>query len=949
MVKRLLTLAAVIMAAAVSWAETTFPVTLEITDEASFAQWTVINANEATSANTWTYNSADALYTEDRKNAADDWLVSPAVHLEPGKYEVGGYVVQRSLYSSDKQSFELTMGTAPTAEAQTTVFASESAYTSKLYKATTGVVTVAVAGDYHFAIHLISKSYMGNCGFQKFVISKMAPIPAHVSGLTVEAGAKGALQATLKWTNPTKDSDGADLAKFSGVKVSRGSQLIATLAGAKGEAMTYVDTDITSAGTYTYSVLAYNEDADAKGAAPTATTGWVGVDTPKPVTDLAAVTDGGKVTLTYAAPTEGVNGGYVDLAGLTYRITRGTEVLAEDFAGTTYTDSVASLGRYTYSVQAQAGGKTSTAQSLTVRAGDGFGVPYSESFDQASAADLFTIKNVSGDIRTWKYNSSKKCMEYWGNSSFADHWIFTPPIKLEAGKTYELKFNTGLENAASSTSYKNLEVSVGTVDLVAAQTTKLFAEQIKSAIMEGKTAYYTAPADGSYNFAFRVYGATNSYSIYLDDISVDVAAVIPAAVADFSATPAAKGALAVALSWTNPAKTVSGLDLAAIDKVEVYRGADLISTLENPQPGVAAAVTDSVPAAGVYTYQVYAYVGENRSAAAAVTTAWVGNDTPAAPANATLALADGKPVVTFDAVTAGVNGGYIDTDALAYTITRMPDEAVVAEGVKTTTYTDNSVLPLAKYSYTIVAKVGEQESEAAQTNAIVLGDALELPYHTALDNADDAAIWTMYDANADGKTWSFNASKGYLESGFSSKDGDAAFTPQFRTVKGNHKLTYSVHGYSGRYGDAYNVALAQNSDFADATVIGQYPDKDIAFSMFEERTLDFAVAADGVYSIGFVQKSTDPWGISLCDVTIERVLPTGITEAVAASGVRYDRAAQSLVLAQPGRVTVASVNGAVVAVADAQTALSVAHLAQGVYVATVVGADGKQSHVKFVK
>lgn len=949
MVKRLLTLAAVMMVAAAGWAETTFPVTLEITDEASFAQWTVINANEATSANTWTYNSSDALYTEDKKNAANDWLVSPAVHLEPGKYEVSGYVVQRSIYSSDKQSFELTMGTAPTAEAQTTVFASDKAYQSKLYKATTGAVTVTAAADYHFAIHLTSASYMGNCGFQKFVISKVAPVPAHVSGLSAEAGAKGALQATLKWTNPTKDSDGADLAKFSGVKVNRGSQVIATLTGAKGEAMTYVDTDIATAGTYTYSVLAYNEDGDAKGTAPTATTGWVGIDTPSPVTDLAAATDGGKVTLTYTAPAGGVNGGYVDLDGVTYRITRNSEVLAEDFAGTAYTDSVASLGSYTYSVQAQAGGKASAARSLTVRAGDGFSVPYSESFDQASAADLFTIRNESGDTRTWKYNSSKKCMEYWGNSSSADHWLFTPPIKLEAGKTYELKFKTGLENAASASSYKNLEVSVGNGDSVAAQTIKLYAEQIKSAIMEGKTTYYTAPADGRFNFAFRVFGATNSYSIYIDDISVDEAAIIPAAVADLKATPAAKGALAVELSWTNPATTESGLDLAEISRVEVYRGSELICTMENPQAGAAAAVTDSVPAAGVYTYQVYAYLGEDKSAAAAVTTVWVGNDTPEAPANASFALADGKPVITFDAVTVGVNGGYVDTDALTYTITRMPDEAVVAEGLKDTTFTDSSVLSLAKYSYTIVAKVGEQESEPTQTNAIVLGEALELPYHTALDKADDAAVWTMYDANADGKTWSFNANKGYLESGFSSKDGDAAFTPEFRTVKGNHKLTYSIHGYSGRYGDAYNVVLAKNSDYAGAAVLEQYPDKDIAFSMFEERTLDFEVAEDGVYNIGFVQKSTDPWGISLCGVTIERVLPTGITEAVAASGVRYNRAAQSLVLAQPGRVTVVSVNGAVVMVADAQTALSVAHLAQGVYVATVATADGKQSHVKFVK
>ena len=88
--KRLLTLAAVVMTAAVNWAQTTFPVTLDIADEASFAKWTVIDANATTSANTWGYSNSEALYPQDTKAAANDWLISPSVHLEAGKYEVSG-------------------------------------------------------------------------------------------------------------------------------------------------------------------------------------------------------------------------------------------------------------------------------------------------------------------------------------------------------------------------------------------------------------------------------------------------------------------------------------------------------------------------------------------------------------------------------------------------------------------------------------------------------------------------------------------------------------------------------------------------------------------------------------------------------------------------------------------------------------------------------------------
>ncbi|MDO4512029.1 MAG: hypothetical protein Q4B68_09465 [Bacteroidales bacterium] len=890
MVKQLLTVAAAVMTAAMGWAQTTFPATIEITDEASFASWTVIDANATTSANTWGYDAtnSEALYPEDKKNAANDWLISPAIYLEPGKYEVSGYVIQRSSYSSDKQAFELTFGAEATVAGQTT-FANVTSYQSKLYTATTGNVVVTTAGNYHFAIHLKSSSYMGNCGFKKFVINKLAPVPAHVSDLAVAAGENGALQAIITWTNPTKDSDGNDLQKFSGVKVKHGTTVLATLNGAVGEAMTYVDNTITNAGRYTYSVIPFNEDGEAAGTAPTATSNWIGTDTPKPVTDLAASTDGSKVTLTFTAPTESANGGYVDWSALTYRISRNSTVLNEAFSGTTFEDSVTSLGSYTYSVQAQADGKRAAAQSVTVRAGEGFPVPYSETFDAASSLDLFTIINVSGGSRTWNYNSTRKCAQYWGNATNADQWLITPPVILEAGKTYELKFNAGLENAVSTSSYKQLNVYVGKGDKVEDQTTELFGELISSAIMNGKTAYFTAPANGGYNFGFRVTGATNTYSIFVDNISVKVAEVIPAAVGEFKAEAAAEGALAANISWVNPSKAVSGLDLESLDKVEVYRGSDLVYTDENPQVGAACAIIDAVEAAGSYTYKAYAYVGTQKSAVATSTVAWVGPDTPAAPAAATLALVEGKPVVTFNAVTAGVNGGYINTAALTYTITRNPDAEVVAEGIKDTTFTDNAVLSLAKYSYTIVAKVGEQESAPITTNALVIGDALELPWETSLASEDEAAIWAFYDANADGKTWSYNTRNADLETGFGAKDGDAAFTPPFHTLKGDHILTYSIHGYSSRYGDAYNVVIANNGDFAGATTIAEYGDKDIAFSMFESRTINFRVEAEGTYHIGFVQKASDPWGIYLKDVKIERVIPTGVNDldAKAVKSVRY--------------------------------------------------------------
>lgn len=89
----------------VGWAQTVPPCTLEITDAETFARdWTVIDVNSDVSANTWAYNDGNAMYAQDKSNAADDWLIAPAVTLEAGKaYKVSAYVKHSSTFGSDKQ------------------------------------------------------------------------------------------------------------------------------------------------------------------------------------------------------------------------------------------------------------------------------------------------------------------------------------------------------------------------------------------------------------------------------------------------------------------------------------------------------------------------------------------------------------------------------------------------------------------------------------------------------------------------------------------------------------------------------------------------------------------------------------------------------------------------------------------------------------------------------
>ena len=164
----------------VGWAQTVPPCTLEITDAETFARdWTVIDVNSDVSANTWAYNDGNAMYTQDKSNAADDWLIAPAVTLEAGKaYKVSAYVKHSSTFGSDKQKIELKIGMAPTVEGLTTRLVYDEFFQSKLFVEKSGTFSPAESGVFYVGLHCSSGSYMGDLYFQKIVIEEAPVYPS---------------------------------------------------------------------------------------------------------------------------------------------------------------------------------------------------------------------------------------------------------------------------------------------------------------------------------------------------------------------------------------------------------------------------------------------------------------------------------------------------------------------------------------------------------------------------------------------------------------------------------------------------------------------------------------------------------------------------------------------------------------------------------------------------
>lgn len=136
---------------------------------------------------------------------------------------------------------------------------------------------------------------------------------------------------------------------------------------------------------------------------------------------------------------------------------------------------------------------------------------------------------------------------------------------------------------------------------------------------------------------------------------------------------------------------------------------------------------------------------------------WVGPDVPKAPAEVTVDFNEEQNLfnINWTPVTEGVNGGYVDPQAVSYTVTRIPGDVVVAENI-TGLQTTHIYAPdgIEHITFKVTASQGGLTSDAAVSEPVVSG-SLKLPYDmTDTDNSYGYADnWTIIDANDDGRTW----------------------------------------------------------------------------------------------------------------------------------------------------------------------------------------------------
>ncbi len=641
MKKQLLTLATALALSTPTWADA-LPYSQSFDTKDAFNTMTLWHAD--TDTHDWDYSSSAArFYPGTRYNSYNAWFFTPSLDLEAGKTYVITFTTWiSSSGSSNYKDLYVSYGTDCTAESQTQVWMEN--IQSSTHTAKKLTITPETTGAYNIGFHTEASSGSSNdILVDDILIKEYISLPGKATDVTATPGEKGVLSVTLSWTNPSVNDGGSALNQLSGAKIYRTdsswvtmgeSNLIATITDgvAPGQTSTWTDNTIDKPGTYYYNIVPFNDNGNSSLTPDKIKTAYVGPDTNIGATKnvVASAVEGNDkaITLTWDAPT-GTNGGYIDPAAVAWKITRKgaeTVVLEEAWSGQPpylYTDAnLPGLAAYTYTVQYIYNDKTETtgATSNAIAAGGTAALPYSETFPTTTISPIYTQLPAN----SWGVASG--AAYFASTSSVKEGWLLTPPFELKKGVAYDIDYQTWV---SSATYPKQVALTVGKEATAEAQTTILADENISNtssyATTANKSVRYFAEEDGVVYFGFHVSGTAVTGRTSIDNISIKEVKVVPEAAKDFTATPDEDDELAVNLAWTNPTNDNLGNALSSIDKIEVYRGDVIIKKYINAEPGKQMTLTDEgIEKAGIYTYKIIAYLGQNPGEEATASSGLVG-------------------------------------------------------------------------------------------------------------------------------------------------------------------------------------------------------------------------------------------------------------------------------------------------------------------------------------
>ncbi len=770
------------------------PYTPSFADASDQAAFTFIDANE--DGKTWKFDKDNAspantvaVYSY-ATEAADDWLVTPAIKLEAGKaYYFGIDAAARSATYTEK--FEVLLGAEASADkfTKSVIPATEVKWTAadgyKTFE--NGAVTVDETGYYYFGIHAISDAGMWNLYVNNLVVKAGAAVtaPAAVTDFAV-AQTEGKLEAVVSFKAPAKTIGGEDLTDLTKIDVLRNGEVVKSFGGGAGaaawdaSAQDYENGEEVSAINFGDGTTATLSKADGSNAPKYYTSGtsvrmYAGntltvasdkiikkivftFDTAKnPAFDVDPGTfdadsytwTGAASSILFTVPNTSGQQTRIKTMTIEYEASAGLTPAAEY----SFVDEVPAIGAYSYQVipyNASGAGQKSDAIDVFVIVSQQ--VPYIVDFSNEGVIDFFQVIDANNDGKTWAWSESYHAYNKYNSDQDADDYLISLPIALEAGKKYDVIVNA---NAAMEDYPERFEVKVGKEATVEGLTiTAIEPTEVTSEEGTDFKGTFTATESGNYYVAIHAISEKDNFYLCVNKLTVDVAPLgtSPAAVTDLAVAAGAQGALEANVTFTAPSKTLDGDALTEnISKIEIIRNDVVVNSIEDVVPGSAQAWKDeNVENTKTYTYQVVGYNASGKGLISEKVSVYVGTDIPVIES---VSATDNGTSVTLSwtkATTEGPNGGYVDPTKVKYEVWSLKivetmfgqsldyDEllATVTDGnsYDVTLNTDEGE---PDYKYWAVKPVNETGEGNAIVASLLVGAPYDLPYTDSFTNGTD--------------------------------------------------------------------------------------------------------------------------------------------------------------------------------------------------------------------
>lgn len=442
-----------------------------------------------------------------------------------------------------------------------------------------------------------------------------------------------------------------------------------------------------------------------------------------------------------------------------------------------------------------------SCEKVSQASGEAIVPPYCERFDTEESLSAFTIIDHNGDGSTWSYDAGTQedpngSAKYsYSEQNGGDDWLISPPIRLEKGRVYTVKFKLKTKSAFYS---EKVEVCYGTSATVDAMTHVLLPETAVKWEQWEEIVKEVQPSEtGDFYLGFHALSDRDQYAFFLDDIEIDAGTSdkVPCMVENLQATAGAKGARSVTVSFDTPSKTAGGDDLMGKVGVKVMRDGVLVKELSGLEPGSTQSFVDEDPAQGFNSYCAVASTADGEGRTSNETKVYVGLDSPVSPQDAV--AMDNVSSVNFSWTDSGrgLNGGYVDTETLSHKLYRMEATAdgqtpvlvgEAAAGANTFALnmrTDEGEQTLTDFGVSAVNELGE--SDIAVAPSIIVGAPYELPFFESFSGGElDNGMWWIRNSGD---------SEFLVSDGASDNDGGClaydSYDPDEYSVLGSGKIT----------------------------------------------------------------------------------------------------------------------------------------------------------------